>query len=146
MATTVVALPPSPGWPHQGAYDVAYGQAPRIVFASMAAYFFGEFVNSTVLAKMKIWTKGKYLWARTIGSTMVGELMDSVLFYPLAFLGIWSTELVLQVLMSNYLLKVFIEIAFTPVTYRVVAYLKRVENEDYYDSNTHFTPFSLELK
>ena len=143
MAAIVVALPPASFWEHQKAYEVAFGNAWRVVAASMIAYFCGEFVNSFVLAKMKIWTSGKNLWMRTIGSTIVGELVDSLVFYPLAFLGVWTTEQVLQVLASNYALKVGWEVVMTPVTYRIVAFLKKAESEDYYDRDTNFTPFSL---
>ena len=116
---------------------------PRIVLASLIAYFCGEFCNSFVLAKMKLLTRGRFLWTRTIGSTIVGEAVDSLIFYPLAFLGVWSREQVVQVLISNYLLKVGWEAVMTPVTYRVVNALKRAEREDYYDRDTNFTPFSL---
>jgi len=143
MSTTVLKMPPDPSWPHQAAFETVFGSTPRIVFASILAYFCGEFVNSFVLAKMKIWTKGKQLYARTIGSTVVGELIDSLIFYPLAFIGIWPTDLVVKVMISNYILKVIWEVLATPFTYRVVNFLKRVENEDYYDRDTDFTPFSL---
>lgn len=143
MSWFIVNLPPASGWPHQAAYEAVFGNTPRIVLASLFAYFSGEFANSYTLAKMKIWTGGKRLWARTIGSTIVGEAVDSALFYPLAFLKVWPTELVLQVMMTNYLVKVLWEIIMTPVTYRVVNFLKKAELEDYYDYNTDFTPFSL---
>ena len=141
MSTTVLKMPPDPSWPHQAAFETVFGSTPRIVFASILAYFCGEFVNSFVLAKMKIWTKGKQLYARTIGSTVVGELIDSLIFYPLAFIGIWPTDLVVKVMISNYILKVIWEVLATPFTYRVVNFLKRVENEDYNDTNTNFSPF-----
>jgi len=143
MAWFVLALPPAPGWPHQAAYEVAFGSAPRIVLGSLIAYFLGEYANSVVLAKMKILTRGKHLWTRTIGSTIVGEAVDSAIFYPVAFLGTWPLELVLQVMVSNYAIKVGWEALMTPLTYRVVGYLKRKEHEDFYDYNTDFTPFSL---
>ena len=144
MSFVVVALPPAPGYANQAAMETVFGQAPRIVLASLIAYFCGELVNSFTLAKMKILTKGKYLWMRTIGSTVVGEAADSIIFYPIAFLGAWPTSLVITVMISNYTLKVLWEVIMTPVTYRVVAFLKRAENEDYYDRDTNFTPFSLE--
>ncbi|MBL8755453.1 MAG: queuosine precursor transporter [Planctomycetes bacterium] len=143
MSATVLALPPSPGWPHQGAYETVFGGTWRIALACMIAYCCGEFANSYVLAKMKIWTAGRHLWMRTIGSTMVGEGVDSLLFYPIAFLGPWSAQQVLTVMGMNYLLKVLWEVLLTPVTYRVVAFLKRAENEDHYDRDTDFTPFKL---
>lgn len=145
MSWAVLAFPPAPGWPHQAAYQTVFGATPRIVLASLAAYFCGEFCNSYVLAKMKLRTRGRLLWARTIGSTVAGEAVDSAVFYPLAFLGHWSNELVLQVMLSNYAIKVLWEAAITPLTYRVVGFLKRAEDEDYYDRDTDFTPFSLRL-
>jgi hypothetical protein len=144
MSAVILAFPPAEGWGNQAAYETVFGATPRIVFASLIAYFCGEFCNSYVLAKMKIWTEGRRLWTRTIGSTIVGELVDSLVFYPLAFYGIWSTNLVITVLFTNYLLKVGWEVVMTPVTYRVVNFLKRAEHEDYYDRNTDFTPFSLQ--
>lgn len=143
MAWVVLTLPPSPQWIHQAAFETVFGNTPRIVLASIAAFFCGEFCNSYVLAKMKIWTAGKHLWSRTIGSTIAGEAVDSVIFYPLAFLGIWPTALVFEVMFSNYLLKVLWEVVNTPLTYRVVHWLKKRENEDYFDRKTNFTPFSL---
>jgi len=143
MSACVLAFPPAPGWPHQAAFETVFGGTWRIVGASLIAYFCGEFCNSFVLAKMKILTSGRFLWMRTIGSTIAGELVDSLIFYPLAFYGVWSDAQVLQVLFTNYSLKVGWEIVMTPFTYRVVNFLKRVENEDYFDRNTDFTPFSL---
>lgn len=143
MAWAVVSLPAAPGWPHQAAYETVFGGTWRIVGASLIAYFCGEFCNSYVLAKMKIWLAGKYLWIRTVGSTIVGEGVDSLLFYPIAFLGIWSVEQVLQVMLMNYLIKVSWEVLLTPFTYKIVAFLKRAEQEDYFDRDTDFTPFKL---
>jgi uncharacterized integral membrane protein (TIGR00697 family) len=145
MATVVVALPPAPFWKHQAAYEVAFGTTWRIAAASMFAYFCGEFVNSYVLAKMKILTAGKWLWTRTIGSTLAGEAVDSALFYPLAFYGagIIPDEKLPTVMLAQFVAKVAVEVAFTPITYKVVAALKRAEHEDYYDRGTNFTPFSL---
>ena len=144
MSWAILAFPPAPGWPHQAAYETVFGATPRIVLASLVGYFCGEFCNSYVLAKMKIVTSGRLLWTRTIGSTIVGEAVDSAVFYPLAFLGAWETDLVLRVMAANYLLKVLWEVVMTPFTYRVVNFLKRVESEDYYDRTTNFTPFSLQ--
>ena len=145
MAAVVVALPPAPFWHHQAAYEIAFGSTWRIVAASMFAYFCGEFVNSYVLARMKILTAGKWLWTRTIGSTIVGEAVDSALFYPLAFYGsgIIPDDKLPLVMLSQFVTKVGVEVLFTPVTYKVVAALKRAESEDYYDRDTNFTPFSL---
>ncbi|MFA5841097.1 MAG: queuosine precursor transporter [Candidatus Paceibacterota bacterium] len=137
-------LPAAIGWDNQAAYDAILGLTPRIVAASLIAYFFGEFSNSFILAKMKILTKGKWLWTRTIGSTVVGELVDSALFIVIAFLGILPNSLLITLIVSNYLFKTGIEILFTPITYRVVKFLKKRENEDYYDNNTNFNPFVAE--
>jgi uncharacterized integral membrane protein (TIGR00697 family) len=145
MAYVVVALPPAPFWKNQAAYEIAFGQAWRIAGASMIAYFCGEFVNSFVLAKMKIATAGKWLWTRTIGSTIAGEAVDSALFYPLAFYGtgIIPNEQLPKVMAVQFVAKVLVEVAFTPITYRIVGFLKRAEHEDHYDRGTDFTPFSL---
>jgi len=145
MATVVVALPPAPFWAHQSAYEIAFGNTPRIVAASMLAYFCGEFVNSYVLARMKLATRGRWLWTRTIGSTIAGEAVDSALFYPLAFYGagIIPDDKLLLVMAAQFVAKVSVEILFTPLTYRIVGFLKRAENEDYYDRNTDFNPFAL---
>jgi uncharacterized integral membrane protein (TIGR00697 family) len=145
MAAVVVALPPAPFWNNQPAYEIAFGSTWRIVLASMCAYFCGEFVNSYVLARMKILTAGKWLWTRTIGSTIFGEAVDSALFYPLAFYGagIIPDNKLPQVMLSQFLIKVGVEVVFTPATYKVVNALKRAEKEDYFDRNTDFTPFSL---
>jgi len=136
-------LPSAPGWNNQNAYDLILGLTPRIVLASLAAYSAGEFSNSYILAKMKIWTKGKMLWTRTIGSTLVGELVDSILFILIAFWGILPSSLIITLIISNYLFKTGIEIIFTPVTYKVVNFLKSREGEDYYDIYTNFNPFNL---
>ena len=145
MAAVVVALPPAPFWQHQDAYEIAFGSAPRIVAASMVAYFCGEFVNSFVLAKMKLITQGRWLWTRTIGSTLFGEAVDSALFYPLAFYGsgIIPDDKLPLVMVAQFFGKVAVEVVLTPVTYKIVGFLKRVESEDYYDRNTNFNPFTL---
>jgi uncharacterized integral membrane protein (TIGR00697 family) len=145
MASVVVALPPAPFWQHQAAYEVAFGSTWRIVAASMIAYFCGEFVNSFVLAKMKIATHGRWLWARTIGSTIFGEAVDSTLFYPLAFYNtnIIPNDKLPLVMVAQFVTKVAVEVIFTPITYKIVGALKKAENEDYYDRNTEFTPFSI---
>ena len=145
MAAVVVALPPASFWENQKAYEVAFGQAPRIAAASMLAYFCGEFVNSFVLAKMKIATAGRWLWTRTIGSTIAGEAVDSALFYPLAFYnsGIIPNDKLPAIMLAQFVLKVSVEVLLTPVTYKIVGALKRAENEDHYDRNTNFSPFTL---
>jgi uncharacterized integral membrane protein (TIGR00697 family) len=146
VSQVVLALPAASTWPNQEIWETVFGGTWRIIIASMCGFFGGEFVNSYTLAKMKLWTGGRYLWTRTIGSTLTGEAVDSMLFYPIAFLGRpgWTLEDVLAVMVANYCLKVGWEVVATPLTYRVVAFLKRVEHEDYYDYDTNFTPFSLE--
>lgn len=145
MAAVVVWLPPAPFWENQKAYETAFGTTWRIAAASMFAYFCGEFANSFVLAKMKILTAGKWLWTRTIGSTIVGEAVDSTLFYPLAFYnsGLIPNDKLPAIMLAQFGLKVGVEVVFTPITYRIVGFLKRVENEDHYDRGTNFSPFSL---
>ena len=145
MATVVVALPPAPFWNNQAAYEIAFGSAWRIVLASMIAYFCGEFVNSFVLAKMKIMTAGRWLWTRTIGSTIAGEAVDSALFYPLAFYGtgIIPDDKLPVVMVAQFVTKVGVEVVFTPLTYRIVNALKRAEQEDFYDRRTNFNPFAI---
>ncbi|KTT71354.1 membrane protein [Sphingomonas endophytica] len=143
MAWVVVALPPAPDWRNQVAYETIFGQVPRIVFASMCAFWAGEFVNSYVLARMKVLTEGRHLWMRTIGSTIAGQGVDSVIFYPLAFWGAegWTTHLVVVVLFTQWALKVGWEVLLTPLTYWVIGTLKRAEGLDVYDRGTDFTPF-----
>ncbi|MEW5850243.1 MAG: queuosine precursor transporter [Myxococcota bacterium] len=143
MSAVVVAMPPAPSYTGQDALEQVFGSTPRIVAASLVAYCCGEFANSYVLAKMKVITNGKMLWARTIGSTVVGELVDSLIFYPAAFLGAWPTSDVVQVMIANYLLKVGWEAVLTPVTYRIVGWLKRAEQEDHFDRDTDFNPFRV---
>jgi uncharacterized integral membrane protein (TIGR00697 family) len=145
MSAVVVALPPAPGWTNQAAYEIAFGSTWRIALASLIAFWCGEFVNSFVLAKMKIATAGRWLWTRTIGSTILGEGVDSALFYPLAFYGsgLIPNEMLPKVMLAQFVAKVGVEVLFTPVTYRVVAILKRTEREDYYDVRTDFNPFTL---
>ncbi len=141
MSWVVVALPPAATWTGQAAYESVFGQVPRIVLASIVAFWAGEFVNSFVLAKMKVLTRGKHLWSRTIGSTFVGQAVDSAIFYPVAFLGVWETRDVIIVMITNWGLKVLWEVLLTPVTYAVVGTLKRHEGVDLFDEGTDFTPF-----
>jgi uncharacterized integral membrane protein (TIGR00697 family) len=145
MTWVVIHLPPAEGYTGQAAIEQVFGSTPRIVAASMIAYFVGEFTNSFVMAKMKILTAGRQLWMRTIGSTVCGEAVDSVIFYPLAFMGIWSTDMLITVAITNYVLKVMWEVLATPMTYKIVAAVKRAEQEDFYDYKTDFTPFSLKV-
>src|ERR1700722_15321164 len=139
----VISLPPASFWKNQAAFALTLGQVPRIVFGSLLGYLAGEFANSIVLAKMKIWTRGRHLWTRTIGSTIVGQLVDSVIFYPVAFLGIWTSLTLVRVLAFNWAFKVMVEVLLTPVTYAVVGVLKRMEGEDWFDERTNFSPFRL---
>lgn len=143
MSWVVVALPPAGTWHGQGAYEAVFGQVPRIVLASIAAFWAGEFVNSVVLAKMKLWTEGRYLWTRTIGSTVVGQAVDSAIFYPLAFWGVWDSRTLVIVLLTQWALKVGWEALLTPFTYAIVGLLKRREGVDVYDVGTDFSPFQL---
>lgn len=145
MAFVVVALPPAADWQGQAAYEQVFGQVPRIVFASIAAFWAGEFANSYVLARMKVWTRGRYLWTRTIGSTIVGQGIDSLIFYPLAFYGVWENDTLLQVLFIQFALKVAWEVLLTPATYALVGWLKRREGVDVYDTATDFTPFKTQV-
>lgn len=143
MSAVVVALP-SDNLEQQAVVAKVFGSTWRIAMASLVGYFCGEFTNSFILAKMKILTQGKHLWTRTIGSTVAGELVDSLVFYPLAFYGLWDNDTLLTVMFSNYVIKVMWEVVVTPITYKLVAFLKRVEQEDYYDHKTQFTPFSID--
>jgi queuosine precursor transporter len=144
MAAVVVHLPPSESSrASQGAVEAIFGNTPRIVVASITAFLCGTFVNSYVLAKMKIWTRGRWLWTRIVGSTVCGELVDSMIFYFVAFYGRMSGNHLVAIMFTQYALKSGWEIVAAPLTYRVVAFLKKAENEDYYDTDTDFTPFSL---
>ncbi len=147
MAWVVVHIPVDPSEPYndtlQPALETVFGTTFRIVCASMLGYWVGDFVNSYVLAKMKLWTGGKHLWMRTIGSTIAGQGADSLIFYPLAFGGLWSTQTMLAVVAFNFAFKVMVEVLFTPITYAVVGWLKRAEGVDTFDEQTRFTPFSL---
>lgn len=147
MSLVIVHIPASPHEPFntelQPALALVFGTTARIALASIVGYWVGDFVNSFVMAKMKVWTRGRWLWTRTIGSTAVGQGVDSLLFYPLAFYGIWTNDALLAVIAFNFAFKLGVEVAFTPVTYAVVGWLKRVEGIDVYDTRTRFTPFSL---
>ena len=144
MAAVVVALPPAAEWPGQEAYEFVFGNSWRIVLASMVAFWAGEFANSFVLARMKVWTKGRLLWTRTIGSTVVGQGLDSLIFYPLAFYGLagWPIEQLWQIVISQWLIKTAWEALLTPVTYVVVGFLKRREGVEVFDTDTDFSPFA----
>lgn len=147
MAWMIVALPPAPFWQNQHEYEVAFGSTWRISLAGLIAFAVGEFVNSYILAKMKILSAGQHLWQRTITSTIFGEAVDTALFVPLAFwdTGIIPNDKIPLVMGAQIIAKILVEVAFTPLTYKIVAFLKRVENEDYYDNKTNFNPFKLEV-
>lgn len=148
MSWVVIHLPVNDAEPYnkiiQPGLETVFGNTARIVIASIVAFWAGDFVNSWVMAKMKLATQGKWLWTRTIGSTAVGQAVDSLLFYPIAFGGLWSAETMVQVVTFNWLFKVSVEVVMTPFTYALVGFLKRAENEDFYDTDTQFTPFSLQ--
>jgi uncharacterized integral membrane protein (TIGR00697 family) len=139
----VSALPPAEGWEYQDAYEAILGTTPRIVLASLIAYFAGEFSNSYTLARMKVLTQGRWLWTRTIGSTLVGQGVDTVLFVTIAFAGTLPWSLFWSIIISNYVFKCGLEAVMTPFTYRVTGLLKREENEDVYDVDTDFNPFRI---
>ena len=145
MAWMIVALPPAPFWNNQEAYEVAFGSTWRIAAAGLVAFAVGEFVNSFIMAKMKIFAAGKHLWQRTITSTVFGETVDTVIFVPLAFWnsGIIPNDKIPLIIGAQIIAKIAVEVAFTPAVYKIVAFLKRVEHEDYYDRNTDFNPFKL---
>jgi hypothetical protein len=137
----VGVLPPAADWHYQTAYDQILGLTPRIVVASLVAYLVGEFSNSFILAKLKLLTHGRWLWTRTIASTLIGQIVDTALFIAIAFTGVVPSGLLLTLIVSNYLFKCGVEILFTPVTYWVTGWLKQQEREDHYDSDTDFNPF-----
>ena len=148
MSVVVLSLPPAPGDYNtqlQSGLEAVFGNTWRIVLGSMLAFWAGSLTNSFVLAKMKIWSQGRHLWMRTIGSTAVGEAVDSSLFYVIAFYGIWPDAQILQVAVAQYVLKTGWEVLATPLTYQVVGWLKRQEHEDHYDRDTNFSPFRLKL-
>jgi len=147
MSQVIMHLPSSPAEPFnlvlQPALETVFGSTWRIVAASILAFWIGDFVNAYIMARMKVWTRGRHLWTRTIGSTVFGQGVDSLVFYPIAFYGIWASDTLLTVLLFNFVFKVMVEVLMTPATYLAVAALKRAENEDFYDDATDFTPFSL---
>jgi uncharacterized integral membrane protein (TIGR00697 family) len=149
MAQVIIRMPPNPDEPFnqqmQPALVVMFGNGPRIVAGSVMAFWAGDFANSFVLAKLKILTQGKHLWTRTVGSTIVGQAVDSVIFYPVAFASIWTKSTIVHVMLFNWVFKVVVEVVLTPLTYAVVGALKRAEGVDHFDVGTNFTPFSLKV-
>jgi len=146
MCVFMVWLPPAPGWNNQAAYRTVFYQVPRMVAASLIAYWCGEFANSFVIAKMKLWTNGKYLWTRTVGSTVVGQAVDTIVFMTLAFGGSLTASLVASLIVWGYLFKVVYEVLATPLTYKIVNFLKRHEDVDTFDRSTNFNPFRRPLE
>lgn len=147
MAWMIVVMPAAPFWHHQEVYEIAFGSTWRIALAGLIGFAVGEFANSLIMAKMKIWSKGKHLWQRTISSTIVGEAIDTVIFVPLAFwdTGVIPNDKIPLIIGAQIIAKILVEVAFTPVVYKVVAFLKKAEQEDYYDYQTDFNPFTLKL-
>jgi uncharacterized integral membrane protein (TIGR00697 family) len=141
--TLVALLPPAPGWDMQEAFAAILLQTPRVVLGSLAAFWCGSFLNAFVMAKLKIRTRGRHLWLRTIGSTIVGQAIDSTLFTFLAFAGVWPLALVLKISLWNFVLKTTYEVLATPLTYVIVRRLKHAESSDPYDTHTDFSPFRL---
>ncbi len=139
----VQLLPSAPFWQNQDAYETILGSVPKIVFASMTAYFLGEFSNSFVLSRMKVWMKGKHLWMRTIGSTIVGEGVDSIFFAMIAFYGTMPFSALITLILSIYIFKVLYEILATPFVYLIVNRLKKAEGIDVYDKGISYNPFTL---
>lgn len=144
--TIVRYMPPAPEYTAQAAYEAVLGFFPRIVAASLTAFLTGSFLNSFVLAKLKIKTKGKKLWLRLIGSTVVGELCDTVVFAFVAFGGILQGMNMVTYILIGWIFKTVVEIVFLPITYRVIDKMKQIEKVDAYDDKTNFTPFSVDLK
>jgi uncharacterized integral membrane protein (TIGR00697 family) len=134
-------LRPAPFWNNQNAFELILGQAPRIAIASLIGYWVGEFTNSYVLSRMKIWTNGKFLWTRTVGSTVAGQAVDTIMFNIVAFVGLFSTSNLIDIIITGYILKVLYEVIATPLTYKIVGFLKRVENEDKFDYDVKYNPF-----
>jgi hypothetical protein len=148
MSQIVIHLEPAPGDYNQKlqeGLESVFGNTWRIVFGSIVAFWCGSLVNAFVLAKMKVLTAGKYLWLRVITSTAAGQLVDSILFYMLAFYGIWPTQQIIEVACVQYILKTLWEVLAIPVTYKVVTFLKEKEDEDYYDTKTDFNPFKYKV-
>ncbi|MEO0800785.1 MAG: queuosine precursor transporter [Cyanobacteria bacterium J06642_2] len=137
----VGALPPAADWPHQESYQAILGLTPRIVVASLIAFFAGEFSNSFTLARLKVMTQGRLLWVRTIGSTLVGQLIDTLLFVAIAFAGLFPNDVIVAIVISNYVFKCGVEALFTPFTYWISSWLKQQEQVDHYDIGTNFNPF-----
>jgi queuosine precursor transporter len=146
MGAIVIALPAAPGWPNQRAFSIVFGFIPRILAASLIAFWAGEFANSYTMARLKLLTGGHKLWTRTIGSTIVGQAVDTVLVVTLTFAGIIPVQTILKTIATGYCLKVGYEVIATPITYLVINWLKRSEHADAFDRNENFNPFSFAEK
>lgn len=144
MGFVTVHIPPAPDWPNQPAFEVVFNFVPRMVAASLVAFWCGEFANSYTLARMKLLTEGRWLWTRTVGSTVLGQAVDTTIVMILAFGGTLNKSLIMNLIVSGYLGKVLYEVLATPFTYLVVNFLKRAEGVDVYDTHTDFNPFSKE--
>lgn len=145
-ALLVLRLPAAPQWPHQAAYETVFGATWRIALASLAGFWAGEFSNAYVMAKLKVKTAGRHLWLRTIGSTLVGEAVDTLIFFPVALYGILPDGLLASIMLTNYVIKCGWEVLATPLTYWVVGVLKRAEGVDHFDRQTDFNPFRFMLQ
>lgn len=139
----VVFLPPAPGFEKNAGYVQVFGQVPRVVIGSWVAIFFGEIFNNYVLAKMKVWTNGKHLWTRLLASTVFGQLVNTALFYSIALFGVLPTNLLIESILSGWIIKVVVETLLIPVTYWIVKHLKEIEGEDFFDRKTDFNPFVI---
>jgi uncharacterized integral membrane protein (TIGR00697 family) len=143
MGAIVIALPGAPGWKNQQAFETVFGILPRILVASLIAFWAGEFANSYTMARMKLLTDGKMLWTRTVGSTVVGQAVDTVLVIVLTFGGTYTPKVLLKIIATGYLLKVVYEVLATPLTYAVIHWLKRAEQSDAFDRGVSFNPFAF---
>jgi uncharacterized integral membrane protein (TIGR00697 family) len=143
MGAIIIALPAAPGWKNQQAFATVFGFIPRILAASLIAFWAGEFANSYTMAKLKLLTKGRWLWTRTIGSTAVGQFVDTTLVIFLTFAGTFSTHKMVEIILTGYILKVLYETAATPLTYLIINFLKRAEHANAFDTNTDFNPFQF---
>jgi hypothetical protein len=146
MGAIVIALPPAPGWPNQNAFSIVFGFIPRILAASLVAFWAGEFANSYTMARLKLLTDGRKLWTRTIGSTVVGQAVDTILVVTLTFAGTIPARTIVNIIATGYCLKVAYEVIATPITYLVVNWLKRTEHADAFDRHENFNPFSFAEK
>ena len=144
LYTLAVYLPPASFWQDQKEFEKFFSQIPRITLASFFAYLVGSFLNAYVMSRMKIYTAGKKLWTRTIGSTIIGEGADSLVFNLIAFYGVFPNQSLIQIIISGFVLKTLYEILMTPLTYKAISYLKRAEEEDKFDKGVNYNPFKID--